>query len=128
MEIYQHLFSYKKCKQFVPQETKLIFSTYRLTSILLSHFILDLRSIHYTHNSTSQLSDESTTLRFATSIQGNLGASLDGSWATGQERDIEEDIEIQYSNNPLATGLLSFERDSHVERLEENSGSITEAG
>ena len=44
-------------------------------------------------------------LRFASSIQGNLGASLDDSRFTGDWRDYGEEEDIIYSDNPLATGL-----------------------
>ena len=58
-------------------------------------------------------------VRFASNIEGNLGASLDISWATGEERDIEEeeDDDIVYSDNPLAVGLIDIRRDND-ERLE----------
>ncbi|KAK7682106.1 hypothetical protein QCA50_014692 [Cerrena zonata] len=78
-------------------------------SILLSHFILDLHSIYLTEsNPGSQTNPRSTGMEFAASVQGNIAASLDISWATGEEseRDIEEDEEIWYSNNPLTDGLL----------------------
>ena len=90
-----------------------------LTSILLSHFILDLRSIPLSEDDTSGSTHQVTSVRFATNIEGNLGASLDVSWATGEERDIdsEEDNDIAYSDNPLAVGLIDIRRDDE-ERLE----------
>ena len=38
---------------------------------------------------------------------------MDISWATGEERDIdeEEDNDIVYSNNSLAVGLIDIRRD-----------------
>ena len=91
---------------------------YSLTSILLSHFILDLRSIPLSEDDTSGSTNQVTSVRFASNIEGNLGASLDVSWATGEERDIdeEEDNNIVYSNNPLAVGLIAIRRDDE-ERL-----------
>ena len=50
-----------------------------------------------------------SSVKFAASIQGNLGASLDISWANGSENDPEEDEEMRFSDNPLATGLLESE-------------------
>ena len=93
--------------------------SYSLTSILLSHFILDLRSIPLSEDDTSGSTHQVTSVRFATNIEGNLGASLDISWATGEERDIdeEEDNDIVYSDNPLAVELIDIRRDSE-ERLE----------
>ena len=90
-----------------------------LTSILLSHFILDLRSIPLSEDDTSGSTHQVTSVRFASNIEGNLGASLDISWATGEERDIdsEEDNDIAYSDNPLAVGLIDIRGDDE-ERLE----------
>ena len=64
---------------------------YSLTSILLSHFILDLRSIHLSEDDTSGSTHQLTSIRFASNIETNLGASLHVSWATGKERDIDEE-------------------------------------
>ena len=84
-----------------------------LTSILLSHFILDLRSIHLSEDDTSGSTHQVTSVRFATNIEGNLGATLNISWATGEERDIdeEEDDDIVYCDNPHAVGLIDIRRD-----------------
>ena len=92
---------------------------YSFTSILLSHFILDLRSIHLSEDDTSGSTHQVTSVRFASNIEGNLGASLDISWATGEERDIdeEEDDDIVYSDNPLAVGPIDIRTDDE-ERLE----------
>ena len=86
---------------------------FSLTSILLSHFILDLRSIiHLSEDDTSGSIHQVTSVRFATNIEGNLGASLDISWATGEERDIdeEEDDDSVYSDSPVAAGLIDIGR------------------
>ena len=93
--------------------------SYSLTSILFSHFILDLRSIHFSKDDTSGSTHQVTSVRFASNVGGDLGGSLDVSWATGEERDIdeEEDNNIVYSNNPLAVGLIAIRRDDE-ERLE----------
>ena len=92
--------------------------SYSLTSILLSHFILDLRSIPLSEDGTSGSARQVTSVRFASNIEGNLGASLDISWATGEERDIdeEEDNDIVYSDDPLPVGLIDIRRDDE-ERL-----------
>ena len=44
---------------------------------------------------------------------------MDISWATGEERDIdeEEDTDIVYSDDPLPVGLVDIRRDDE-ERLE----------
>ena len=86
---------------------------YSFTSILLSHFILDLRSIPLSEDESSGSTHQVTSVRFASNIEGNLGASLDISWATGEERDIdeEEDDNPVYSDNPPAVGLIDIRRD-----------------
>ena len=65
--------------------------SYSLTSILRSHFILDLRSIHLSKEDTSGSTHQVTSVRFASNIGENLGGSLDISWATGEERGIDEE-------------------------------------
>ena len=49
-----------------------------------------------------------TSVHFVANIEGNFGASLNDSWATGTagwtEGDGDEDT--QFSDHPLATGLL----------------------
>lgn len=110
----------KKCKHSHQIITNIIiFHFYSLHSILLSHFILDLRSIYPTASNPAQSSNKTTSLQFATNIEGNLGTSLDVSWATGEGRDIEEDEEIKYSDNPLAAGLLEIDSRTEVEGIEE---------
>ena len=93
--------------------------SYSLTSILLSHFILNLRSVYFFKDDTFSSAHQVTSVRFATNIEENLGASLDVSWATGEERDVdeEEDNSIVYSDHPLAVGLGGMRRDDE-ERLE----------
>ena len=73
---------------------------------------MDLRSVYLSNDDTSG-STQVTSVRFATNIEENLGASLDVSWATGEERDIdeEEDNDIVYSDHPLAVGLIDIRRD-----------------
>ena len=92
---------------------------YSLTSILFSHFILDLRSIHLSEDDTSGSTRQVTSVRFASNIEGNLGASLDISWATGEERDIDEEEydDVVYSDDPHSVGLIDIIRDDE-ERLE----------
>ena len=87
--------------------------SYSLTSILLSHFILDLRSFPLSEDDTSGSTHQATSVRFASNIEGNLGGSLDISWATGEERNIdeEEDNDIVYSDNPVVVGLIDIRRD-----------------
>ena len=76
--------------------------------------MLDLRSVHLSEDDTSGSTHQVTSVRFATNIEGNLGASLDISWATGEERDIdeEEDNGIVNSDNPVAVGLIDIRTDN----------------
>ena len=92
--------------------------SHSLISILLSHFILDLRSIPLSEDDTSGSTHQVTSVRFASNIEGNLGASLDVSWATGEERDIdeEEDNDIVHSDHPLAVEQADIRTDDE-ERL-----------
>ena len=116
----QDLYSSNKCKYLSLQRLTVTLQTLadrlqnyqRLTSILLSHFMLDLRSIYLKGSDPTHASDHVTTLAFVSNVEGNLGASLDASWATSQRTDSdteEDEDEIQYSDNPLATGLLDLE-------------------
>ena len=79
--------------------------------------MLNLRSIHLSEDDTSGSTHQVTSVRFATNIEGNLGASLDISWATGEERGIdeEEDNDIVYSDNPLAVGPIDIRTDDEEE-------------
>lgn len=78
-----------------------------MTSIILSHFILDLRSIYQADEQSSSSSKQST-INFASVVEGNLGASLNTSWTTGREgTEVNEEDVIQYSKYPLYTGLVN---------------------
>ena len=87
---------------------------YSLTSILLSHFILELRSIHLSKYDTSGSAHQATSVRFATNIEENLGASLHVSWAAGEQPDIdgEEDNNLVYFDHPLAARLIDIRIDA----------------
>lgn len=84
-------------------------------SILLSHFILDLRSIYPVTSDVTNHSHKVTSLQFAVGIENNLGTTLHLSRFTGEERFIEDEDQIIYSQNPLATGLLASEPESFGE-------------
>lgn len=78
-----------------------------ITSIILVHFILDLRACYNTGLDPSSDTYRVTTIHFAAAVEGNIGASLNDSWATGRERDEEG---THYSNNPLSVGLFELEQ------------------
>lgn len=48
-----------------------------------------------------------------------MGATLNGSWASGREEGIEEAEDIQYSEYPFATGLADIKKASEPEKAEE---------
>ena len=80
--------------------------------------MLDLRSVHLSEDDTSGSTHQVTSVRFASNIGENLGGSLDISWATGEEQDIdeEEDNDIVHSDHPLAVEPADIRTDDE-ERL-----------
>lgn len=89
-----------------------------ITSVILSHFILDLRSIYHRPTQSLDSKSQQSSIQFASAIEGNIGATLNVSWASGEER-ITEDDEIQYSDHPFSTGLAHIGGSSEFENLEE---------
>ena len=85
-------------------------SVNRLTSILLSGFILDLRTIYLANASESQGTQNMTSLQFVATFQDNLGASLHASWLTDTDSSTEDE-EIRFSEHPFVAGLLEPEHD-----------------
>ncbi|KAK7693364.1 hypothetical protein QCA50_002932 [Cerrena zonata] len=83
-------------------------------SIVLSHFILNLRSIYHIDSDSKPSFDQHSTVHFATFIEGNMGTSLSTSWIVGNNRDAENEA-IQYSDNPLMTGLLDTGDQTDIE-------------
>ena len=78
---------------------------HRMVSIIVSHFILDLKSIYYTPGETSQ--SHRSTIHFASAVEGNLGAPLSHSWLSGAD-EVDDCIEEgpHYSEYPFSTGLF----------------------
>ncbi|KAK7693029.1 hypothetical protein QCA50_002594 [Cerrena zonata] len=60
-----------------------------LTSIIISHLILSLRSISHKSNNLSQTSSNQSSVHFASAIEGNIGATLSTAW--GSNKDEEEE-------------------------------------
>ena len=75
-----------------------------MAAMILSHIILDLRSVYPTANNPESAPSKATTMIFA-NVESNIGAALDDSWATGREREEEK---MAYSNDPLSVGLLEI--------------------
>ena len=85
------------------------FSNTSIVSIVLSHFILDLRACYNSALDPSSSSYRVSTLHFAAAVEGNIGASLDDSWIRGRPED-EED-QTQFSAHPLSVGLIDKKSD-----------------
>ncbi|KAK7688753.1 hypothetical protein QCA50_008292 [Cerrena zonata] len=102
-----------------PNISEFIFIQQVLTSIILSHFILSLHSTYHTTNNPSQTSSKQSSLHFASAVEGNMGASLSGSWESNRDDDEEDTEGVQYSDYPFAAGLADIEEASRDENLEE---------
>ncbi|KAK7683435.1 hypothetical protein QCA50_013266 [Cerrena zonata] len=99
--------------------SEFIYIQWILTSIILSHFILDLRSIYHTTKNPSQTSSKLSSLHFASAIEGNMGATLATSLGSNREDQEEETEKIQYSDYPFSTGLADIKEINPVENVEE---------
>ncbi|CAL1698303.1 unnamed protein product [Somion occarium] len=101
-----------KMAENIRWSTAFIYINSSLASVLISHFILDLRSV-YRSNANSDAPEHSvSSVRFASAVVANLGASLDASWVTGRSENCDDADEepTQFSNNPLGVGLLDLEK------------------
>ncbi|KAK7688703.1 hypothetical protein QCA50_008241 [Cerrena zonata] len=108
-----------------PNGSEFIFIKDVLNSIILSHFILSLRSTYHTTNNPSQTSSKQSSLHFASAVEGNMGASLSGSWGSNRDDEEQKDTEgVQYSDYPFAAGLANIKEVSGDENVEE----VPEAG
>lgn len=86
--------------------------------MLVSRFLLDLRSVYLSGQGHDSLNSTST-IRFSDSIIGNIGAPLDTSVAfnAGDEHEIREN-RIRYSNDPFSMML-------ELESMQESDESTT---
>ena len=80
---------------------------FSIGSIILSRFILDLRSIYSSDADPTLSNENASALQFAAGVEGNMGATLSNDWFSGRQRNTEEDEEIQYADSPFGAGLLS---------------------
>ncbi|KAK7688683.1 hypothetical protein QCA50_008221 [Cerrena zonata] len=87
-----------------------------ITSIVLSHFILSLRSIYHTTNNFTHPPSKNSSVLFASAIEGNMGATLSASWA-----DVEESEDTQYSEYPFSIGLADSKEFIERDNIEEVS-------
>ncbi|KAK7678287.1 hypothetical protein QCA50_018635 [Cerrena zonata] len=76
-----------------------------IQSILMSHFLLNLRSVYMSPSGANPDSPgNSLTFTYSSMIVGNLGAPLRDVYDTDEEEDEEEDI-IYVASDPLLVGL-----------------------
>ena len=88
---------------------RLIIWTSSVNSILLSRFLLDLRSVYQADTPALASLPVVSSVRFASTMAGNIGATLDDAWVTGRDRDEvddDDDEQAQFSEYPFAVGLL----------------------
>ena len=80
-------------------------ATTRISSILLSRFILDLRSVYVTESNSG--SGRMSSLRFASQFSGNIGAPLEeaSTWTTNAADNEPEPM--LFSDDPMAEVLTS---------------------
>ena len=57
----------------------------RVNSILLQHFMINLRSVYATDGNQSVSGQQSIGVNFANTVLGNIGAPLNGSWVNGAD-------------------------------------------
>lgn len=90
----------------------------RMTNVLVSRFILDLRAVHYKVGGDETSSRLASSVQFATSaIVGNLGAPIypdSATWAVGAGDEAEEGGEQQEeAEDPIAFGLPDVDSSSN---------------
>ncbi|KAI0763199.1 hypothetical protein BC629DRAFT_1544456 [Irpex lacteus] len=86
---------------FDPSDNNTNIAIYAFRSITLSHFMINLRQVYLECEGNQALGTlRSSSIRFATSVVGNLGAPL----SFGTEGSISMD-QLERSSNPLAAGL-----------------------
>ena len=88
---------------------RLIIWASSVNSILLSRFLLDLRSVYQADTPALASLPVVSSVRFASTLAGNIGAILGDAWVTGRDRDEvddDDDEQAQFSEYPFAVGLL----------------------
>ncbi|KAK7688752.1 hypothetical protein QCA50_008291 [Cerrena zonata] len=103
----------------LPNASQFVVIQQVLTSIILSHFILSLKSTYHIADNPSQTSSRQSSLHFASAIEGNMGASLSGSWGSNREEDEDDTEGVHYSDYPFAAGLVDIKETSGDENVEE---------
>ena len=106
--ILRNLFFLKKCMVLVIFCVTLLLSISRITSIILSRFILDLRCASSEHEASVTTQP---TLQFAERIEDGLGGSLSIIWGSriDQNQDGNEDSQSLEHSQMLSAGLSDTE-------------------
>ena len=85
--------------------TNVTFEKCSFTSILVAHFILNLRTFDQFSTDTDRSDIQYSSVRFARSITGNIGAPLQDSFTINEEPPLSATPQ-QQRENPLAVGIL----------------------
>ncbi|KAK7688670.1 hypothetical protein QCA50_008208 [Cerrena zonata] len=99
--------------------TYFIYINEGLTSIILAHFLLDLRSVYLKNG---QL-DADSSIQFSESILANMGASLNDAWV-GDVMNRDSESETVLSDKPLSVGLLDSDIDHNTNDTGEQPESV----
>ncbi|KAK7675886.1 hypothetical protein QCA50_021178 [Cerrena zonata] len=94
--VFLNIFSIASSSPTAPHATYFITLLDAVHSILLSNFMINLRSVYQSTGNLSDPGRQSLSIHFASSILGNIGAPLNSSWAlnmNGPEQDFLDRIE-----------------------------------
>ena len=105
----------------IPLPCFIVSHSSRLSSIVLSHFLLDLRSVYLKSGQIPRGQSLVSSIVFSESVFANIGAALNGFGDEGPDEEDSEGSRVVYSEQPLAVGLL--ELDLHDSFSEEELGS-----
>lgn len=90
----QHISSHYWMRKFLSYYSTMSLFWYlplpRVHSILLSNFMINLRSVYQSTGNLSDPVQQSLSMQFASSVLGNIGAPLNSSWALNMD-DSEQD-------------------------------------
>ena len=87
-KMHRLLYFFKICQSSILPACRGSLQSRRITSIILSHFILDLRLDPDEH---SESIARQSTITFASRIEGNLGAPLNGLWGSAMDESIDQE-------------------------------------
>ena len=70
----------------------------------MARFLLELRAVYL--NESPHLGSFDSKITFVEVMLGNMGASLNSSWITGDNKHRRIERSLQFSDIPLGVGLL----------------------